>query len=107
MPENRGEMAEIVSALDPLIHAPARLLIMSHLFAVERADYTWLLQMTRLTWGNLASHLAKLEQAGYVLIEKKYQGKKPLTMVRLTDRGWNAFREYRAALEQAVHALNG
>lgn len=106
MPDGAEGMADILSALDPVIHMPARLLIMSHLFAVERADYTWLLQMTRMTWGNLASHLGKLEQAGYVVLEKGFRGRKPQTMVRLTDRGWNAFKQYRTTLEQAVHALH-
>ena len=63
--------------IDQVIHAPARLMVLTYLYVVESADYTFLLRMTGLTWGNLATHLAKLEEAGYVAIDKGYQGKKP------------------------------
>ncbi len=91
--------------VDRLIHEPARLSIMANLFVVESANATYLLQQTGLTWGNLGSHLTKLETAGYVAIEKGYRGRKPHTMVYLTEGGRAAFRQYRAAMREALGGL--
>jgi DNA-binding transcriptional ArsR family regulator len=81
--------------LDRVIHEPARLLIVTLLATVVEADFLYLLQSTQLTKGNLSTHLAKLEEAGYVEIEKAFRGKIPLTLARLTPEGLNAFRRYR------------
>jgi DNA-binding transcriptional ArsR family regulator len=91
--------------IDPLIHAPARLQIVMQLFVVEAADATFLLNRTGLTWGNLSSHLSKLEEASYVVIEKTFRGKKPWTMIRLTEEGRNAFQRYRARMQEALSDL--
>jgi DNA-binding MarR family transcriptional regulator len=91
--------------VDRLIHEPARLSIMANLFVVESANATYLLQQTGLTWGNLGSHLTRLEAAGYVAIEKGYRGRKPHTMVALTDEGRTAFRRYRATMREALGGL--
>ncbi len=91
--------------LDPIIHAPARLAILTYLYVVESVDYVFLMRQTGLTWGNLSSHLAKLEEAGYVAVEKEFQGKKPHSMVHLTDRGREAFREYRRSMQQVLNDL--
>lgn len=85
-------------ALDRLIHAPARLSIMTNLFVVEAANATYLVQQTGLTWGNLGSHLGKLEDAGYVEVTKGYRGKKPQTTIALTEGGRVALRRYRDRL---------
>ena len=61
--------------------APARLAIMTNLFVVDSANATYLLRQTNLTWGNLGSHLGKLEEAGYVSVLKGYNGKKPETTI--------------------------
>ncbi len=91
--------------VDPIIHAPARLTIMATLAAVREADFRYLLHVTQLTKGNLSAHLRKLEEAGYVEIEKTFRGKYPLTICRLTDKGRKAFETYRrhmlAFLERA------
>jgi DNA-binding MarR family transcriptional regulator len=87
-----------VSELDRVIHEPARLLIVALLHGVKEADFLYLLRESELTKGNLSSHLAKLEQAGYVGIEKTYRGKVPLTVVRLTEAGRAAFENYRKSL---------
>ena len=63
--------------IDLIIHAPARLNIIMILYVVDSLDYTFLKNQTGLSWGNLATHLGKLEEAGYIEIEKGYQGKKP------------------------------
>jgi len=88
--------------IDPLIHAPARLLIVTHLFVVEAADATFLVNRTGLTWGNLSSHLSKLEAAGYVAVEKTFRGKKPCTMVSLTEKGKAAFVQYRSMMRETL-----
>ncbi len=87
-----------MSELDRVIHEPARLLIVALLHGVKEADFLYLQRESKLTKGNLSSHLAKLEQAGYVEIEKTYRGKVPLTVVRLNKAGRAAFEQYRASL---------
>jgi DNA-binding MarR family transcriptional regulator len=91
--------------IDPIIHVPARLMIIMQLFVVDGADATFLMNRTGLTWGNLGSHLNKLEQAGYVEVEKRFRGKKPCTMIRLTEQGRAAFREYRLTMQQTLSDL--
>lgn len=81
--------------LDRMVHEPARLLILTNLFVVESADATWLLQQTGLTWGNIASHLAKLEKSGYVAVAKSFKGRKPRTTLSLTKAGRQALLDYR------------
>ena len=88
--------------VDRLIHEPARLMIVAILYAVESADFLYLHRETELTKGNLSSHLSKLEGAGYVDIEKTYRGKIPLTICRLTDKGRQAFENYRQQLKDFV-----
>ncbi len=94
-----------VADIDRLIHEPARLMILSLLFVVESADFLFLMRQTGLTWGNLSSHLSKLEEAGYVEIEKEFVGKKPHTMLHLTDEGRSAFRRYRQSMKQVLDEL--
>jgi len=83
-----------LAGLDRVIHEPARLMIMTTLFAVGEADFLYLQREFGLTQGNLSSHLAKLEETKYVLIEKTFKGKYPLTLCRLTKKGRKAFEEY-------------
>ena len=85
--------------IDRLIHEPARLLIAAHLYVVESADYVFLMGNTGLTWGNLSSHLSKLEAAGYVEITKEFVERKPHTMVKLTEQGRDAFDAYRRQMK--------
>jgi DNA-binding transcriptional ArsR family regulator len=84
-----------VTEFDRLIHEPARLLIVALLAGVKEADFLWLLNESGLTKGNLSGHLARLEDADYVEIEKTYRGKVPLTVLRLTKAGKAAFDAYR------------
>ena len=94
-----------IANLDRLIHEPARLMILAVLYVVESADFTFLMRQTGLTWGNLSSHMSKLEEAGYIEVEKKFKGKRPNTMLRLTDEGRTAFRDYRHSLKQVLDDL--
>ncbi len=91
--------------IDRLIHEPARLMIMTYLYVVDGADFLFLVRQTGLTLGNLSSHMGKLETAGYVDIEKKFIGKKPHTMLRLTEQGRAAFNEYRRSMERLLGEL--
>lgn len=78
---------------------------MAYLFVVESADFLFLQRQTGLTWGNLSSHLSKLETAGYVVVEKEFLDKKPHTTLRLTDKGRIAFQEYRESIKQVFEDL--
>ncbi len=106
MEPDRGEVT-ISASVDRLIHEPARLAIMTNLFVVANANATYLLQQTGLTWGNLGSHLSKLEEAGYVDVRKGYQAKRPETTISLTPRGRNALVEYRDRLLAALAPVGG
>ncbi len=84
--------------LDRIIHEPGRLLIVALLAGVKEADFLYLQKQSGLTKGNLSSHIAKLEEAGYVEVEKKFKGKMPLTILRLTRAGRGAFLLYKQNL---------
>jgi DNA-binding MarR family transcriptional regulator len=86
--------------IDRVIHEPARLAIATILSVVESADFLYLQREAGLTRGNLSFHLAKLEEAGYVSIEKTYRGRIPLTLVRLTPAGAAALSEYRSRFRE-------
>lgn len=94
-----------LAELDQIIHAPARLMILTYLYVVESADYVYLMRLTKLSWGNLATHLGKLEEAGYVTLEKRFNGKKPQTLLRMTETGRAAFRAYKKAMQQVLDDL--
>ena len=100
-------VADALDKIDPVIHAPARLKIMTQLYVVDAADATFLVHQTGLTWGNLSTHLAKLEERGYVSSEKGFRGKVPCTMVSLTRDGRKAFEQYRANMQQVLGELSG
>jgi DNA-binding transcriptional ArsR family regulator len=85
---------EYLQSLNRLVHEPARLAILVALSACDKADFLFLLNITGLTKGNLSSHLSKLEQAGLVEIEKKFEGKTPVTYIELTLEGKEALKEY-------------
>ena len=103
--EMDAEGLQPIAEIDRMIHEPARLMILAYLYVVESADFLFLMRQTGLTGGNLSSHLSKLEAAGYVDIQKEFVGKKPHTMLRLTDEGRAAFREYRQSMKQVFDGL--
>lgn len=94
-----GEDLRSVTELDRLIHEPARLLIVTILSTVASADFLFLQRETGLTKGNLSAHLSKLEDAGYVRIEKTFKGKLPLTVCKMTAAGQKALAQYRRHLQ--------
>jgi DNA-binding MarR family transcriptional regulator len=96
-----------VGNIDRLIHEPARLLIISCLYVVESDDFTFLMNQTGLTHGNLSSHMSKLEAAGYIEVEKEFVDRKPHTMLQLTARGREAFDKYRKRMADIFEDLPG
>lgn len=92
-----------VTELDRLIHEPARLLIVTILSTVESADFLFLQRETDLTKGNLSAHLSRLEEAGYVKIEKTFKGKLPLTVCKLTSAGKKSLTQYRQQLQDFMN----
>ena len=94
-----------VTSLDRLIHEPARLLIVTILSSVASADFLFLQRETGLTKGNLSAHLSKLEEAGYIKIEKTFKGKLPLTVCKLTPLGQRAFKGYRLQLQSFIEKI--
>lgn len=99
MSEMRGpELPE----LNPIIHGKLRLALLSLLSGVEEAEFTWLRAKTASTDGNLGAQLGKLEEAGYVAVEKKFVLRKPQTLYRITGAGSQALTEYVQALKQLL-----
>ena len=88
--------------IDRVIHEPARLMVASLLAAVEEADFQYLHQATGLTKGNLSVHLSRLEEAGYVEIQKTFRRKYPLTICRLSSRGREVLEDYRKTMRAAL-----
>ena len=92
-------MPEGLPELDPVIHGKLRLALLSLLVSVEEADFTWLREKTGSTDGNLGAQMLKLEEAGYVAMEKRFAGRKPQTLYRMTPAGREALAGYVAALK--------
>lgn len=90
---------EEMAGLDRLVHEPARLAILTALSACKRADFVFLQRITGLTVGNLSSHLSKLEEAGLVQVEKQFVGKRPNTLVQVTEAGRAAVDRHWQQLE--------
>lgn len=95
MPTPFDHLADI----NRLVHEPSRLAILTALSACEKADFVFLLNITRLTKGNLSSHLSKLEHGGLVVIEKTFEGKHPVTYVMLTPEGREGLEDHWKRLE--------
>jgi DNA-binding MarR family transcriptional regulator len=93
---------QTVAQLDRVVHEPARLMILMILQGAGEADFLYLQREGGFTQGNLSRHLLKLEEAAYVKIEKKFKGKRPLTVCRLTPRGEAALSNYSQRLIQAL-----
>lgn len=100
--KNSSKATEPIANIDRLIHEPSRLTIMAHLYVVESADFLFLIRQTGMTWGNLSVHISKLEAAGYLDVRKEFLGKKPHTVVSLTESGRVAFDGYRESMKQVL-----
>jgi DNA-binding MarR family transcriptional regulator len=95
-------MSHPTSRLDPTIHQPARLGILTVASETKRIDFVSLRDLLGLTDGNLSRHLAVLEQAGYITIEKAFEDRKPRTWVAATRAGRKALAAEIAALRELV-----
>ncbi len=89
--------------LDPILHSELRLAVMSLLLGVEEADFTYIKEQTNATAGNLSVQIDKLSTAGYIEVEKKFEGKRPCTTCRITQKGVEAFDNYVETLKEYVN----
>lgn len=88
--------------LDPLLHSQLRLAIISLLVGLDEADFVYLTERTEATAGNLSVQIDKLSQAGYIEVEKGFEGKRPRTVCRITAQGRKAFAQYVDALKDYI-----
>jgi DNA-binding MarR family transcriptional regulator len=91
--------------IDRVVHEPVRLMLMAVLYVIDSADFTFLMNLTGITWGNLSAHMSKLEETGYLEVEKSFKGRRPNTMLRLTPQGRAAFQTYRRKMKQLLDEL--
>lgn len=103
--ENTPADVSFLNEIDRLVHEPSRLMLMAVLYVVESADFTFLMNQTGMTWGNLSAHMSKLEEAGYLEVEKSFKGRRPYTLLRLTKEGREAFQNYRNKMRQVLDEL--
>ena len=99
-----------MAQLDNIIHQPVRLQIMSSLVSLdqnEQVNFTYLRKLLRLTDGNLGAHLAKLEEAGYVKIDKTFVARKPCSFISATGKGRDAFTDHIIALREIIQNGKG
>ena len=85
--------------LDPLLHSQLRLQIMSLLISVESAEFTYLLEETGATRGNISVQITKLKEAGYIEVNKSFRNNYPLTTCKITNNGIEAFEKYVEAIQ--------
>ncbi len=89
--------------LNPTLHSQLRLAVMSVLMSVGEADFVYLKEKTEATAGNLSVQLDKLSDAGYITIEKTFEGKRPRTLCCITPVGRAAFEAYVEVLKKYLH----
>jgi len=94
-----------ITEVDKLIHEPSRLMILTILNAVEKADFVYLQRETGLTRGNLSAHLTKLNDGRYINIQKTFNGKIPQTICQITVDGKTAFQKYTEYLKNVVSKI--
>jgi len=102
MAEKNETYLNLDQEIDRVIHEPARLKILAFLSMLESADFTFLVSRLGLTMGNLSAHLSKLQEAGYVEVEKGYKDNRPQTKLFLTEQGRRAFFQYRQQMLQIL-----
>ena len=102
----RDTKLQALTDIERVVHEPARLLLLAHLWGAESADFLYLLRQTGLTKGNLSAHLRKLEVAGYVDVEKTFVDRLPLTVFSLTAAGRKAIKAYREQMTDVLAAFD-
>jgi DNA-binding MarR family transcriptional regulator len=93
--------------IDPMIHERVRLAIVSALAVAPEMSFNELKSSLGLTDGNLSAHARTLEEAGYIEVAKSFEGRRPLTKMRLTPKGREAFRVYLEALRRIIGPASG
>ncbi|MBM4429355.1 MAG: ArsR family transcriptional regulator [Chloroflexi bacterium] len=104
-PEAGQTGTQTLPEIDRLVHEPARLVILTLLNAVDSADFLFLLGQTGLTRGNLSSHLSKLEEVGYIQVQKEFVNKVPRTRLHIRPRGRQALQDYREGMARLLESL--
>lgn len=91
--------------LDPILHSPLRLAVVSLLIGLKEAEFTYIREATEATAGNLSVQITKLKDAGYIDVEKKFKNNYPQTICHITPKGIQAFEEYVEALKQYLNPI--
>ena len=89
--------------LDPLLHSQLRLAIISMLVGSQKVEFTHLQSETKAAAGNISLQIKKLEDAGYIKVEKGFRNNYPNTMLSITDKGVKAFESYVNDLKQYLN----
>lgn len=93
--------------IDAVIHERVRLSIVAALAVSPQLSFNELKEMLGLTDGNLSAHSRTLEEAGYIVVEKSFRGRRPYTSMQLTAKGRRAFNKYLKTLRQIVDRGEG
>jgi DNA-binding MarR family transcriptional regulator len=104
-PETNDDVSSSIMEIDRLIHEPARFSIMANLYVVEEADFLFLSRRIGLTRGNLSAHMRKLEEGGYIEVRKGFMGRRPHTVLAITEIGQEAFKNYVSDIKNALQGF--
>lgn len=96
-------MTEKFSELDPILNTPVRLAVISILIKVKQTDFNSLMEATQTTQGNMSYQLKRLNEEGYISINKTFRGNYPLTLCKITAKGRKAFEKYVENIKQYLH----
>jgi len=91
---SKRQINQIHNSIDRVIHEPVRLAILKILTSAKQVDFNFLLTMLGVTKGNLATHINKLETAGFIEVKKEFRGKIPHTSYKITKTGRQQFQKY-------------
>lgn len=107
MPLEQNSLPDIIPIenIDQAIHSPSRLMILAYLAATDSVDFTFLLKQTGLTRGNLSTHISRLEEAGYVDVNKEFVDRVPRTLYKLTEDGKKAIQRYKENMRSVIDQL--
>lgn len=105
MTDHKTTMPPSIDDIDRVVHDPTRFRILSCLFVVDAADFLFLMRQLGLTQGNLSSHMARLQAAGYVHVDKEFENRRPKTLLRLTPDGRAAVEQYAVRMQQLLAGL--
>lgn len=94
------------SELDPLLHSQLRLAIISMLINSEKVEFTHIKEATNAAAGNISIQIKKLQEAGYIKVEKTFQNNYPKTLLSITDKGVKAFESYVDNLKKYINPKN-